>query len=126
MALSKEAWKQRVDAACALHGMDLSDLPDFDGLPQRAAARAGHASDNYQPNHSLALRLAEELELPVEWFEAEDWRPLVSAKAEAGLAGELQSVKTELLAGLSEVRRGLEALNKPQGRDERGSASGNK
>lgn len=86
MALSKAEWKRRVEAAAALHGWELKDLIDpvaelaGDNFPRNAAARAGHESDNYQPNHALALILAELLGVPVEWFEEEDWRAVLQRR----------------------------------------------
>lgn len=106
MALGKAEWRKRVAAACALHGIDLSELPRFEGLPQDAARRAGHPSDDYLPNHSLALALADELGLPVDWFEAEDWRPLIRSSAQAAAESpatrlDLAALKAELLADLA-------------------------
>lgn len=75
MALGKAEWRRRVAAACALHGIDLADLDELEGLPKHAARRAGHKSDTYQPNHALAVMLAERLDLPVGMFEDEGWRP---------------------------------------------------
>jgi len=87
MTLSKAEWKRRVEAALVLRGEELGDLKQpvhAKGLPVNAAARAGHDSDSYMPSHALALVVAELTELPVAWFEDEDWRPLISEAREAG------------------------------------------
>lgn len=117
MALSKAEWRRRVAAACALHGIDLADLNDMEGLPKHAARRAGHDSDDYRPNHALALALAERLELPVDWFEAEDWRPLVRPAAQAAAESpatrrDLAALKAELLEGLARDSAAQDVLRK--------------
>lgn len=107
MALSKNEWRRRVQAICVLNGMELSDLSDVvrrHGLPKNAAARAGHESDTYMPNHALALVLAEELEVPTTWFESEEWRPLL------GAAGGSPVTKDDLDAGLSELNEALDEI----------------
>lgn len=132
MALAKAEWRRRVGAACALHGLDLSDLADaFEGLPRDAARRAGHPSDDYSPNHALALALAERLELPVDWFEAEDWRPLVRSRLQA--AGEspatrldLAALKAELLEGRAgeSIARGAQQMQPAPAGSAEGSTGG--
>lgn len=102
MALSKSEWRRRVAAACELHGIDLKDLEALDdGLPKGAARRAGHPSDTYAPNHALAMILAERLELPLAWFEDEDWRPLI---------GDEPAIPAETKLGLARQQQGLDML----------------
>jgi hypothetical protein len=118
MALSKKEWKCRVDAALAVRGEELGDLkqPVNDkGLPVNAAARAGHESDSYAPNHALALVVAELTEFPVAWFEADDWRPVLSEGAAAVESqsddlGKLKAERSALLSTISQVRSEIEDL----------------
>lgn len=120
VTLSKDEWKRRVDAALSLRGEELGDLRHVvkeKGLPLNAAARAGHDSDAYEPNHALALVLAEITELPVAWFEVEDWRSLISEEAVAAgdpgdEAGKLKAERSLLLSMIAQVRSELEDLRK--------------
>jgi hypothetical protein len=120
MTLSKAEWKRRVDAALVLRGEELGDLKQpvhEKGLPVNAAARAGHDSDSYMPSHALALVVAEITELPVAWFEVEDWRPLISEEAGAAMEsdeeiGKLKAERSVLLSTIAQVRSELEDLRK--------------
>jgi hypothetical protein len=118
MALSKTEWKRRVDAALVLRGEELGDLKQpvhEKGLPVNAAARAGHDSDSYLPSHALALVVAEITELPVAWFEDEDWRQLISEARAAGPDQEIEALtqqRSVLISTVLQVRTELERLQK--------------
>jgi hypothetical protein len=114
MGLSKDEWKRRLEAALALRDKELSDLKyavHEQGLPVNAAARAGHASDTLQPSHALAVVVAELLDMPVAWFEDEEWRTLVTEPPAEGeealvaLVRRLAERQSVLLSRLESVQR---------------------
>lgn len=110
MALDKAEWRRRVAAACELHGIDLKDV-ELEGLPKGAARAAGHESNHTVfPNHTLALALAERFDLPVAWFEEEDWRPLVGEEQPMPPAAELGLKRQQ--QGLDMMREGLMRIGK--------------
>lgn len=137
MTLSKAEWRKRVKAAAALHGWELSDLNEpvarmaGKGTPIDAARRAGHESDDsYGPNHALALILAELLEVPVAWFEEEDWRPLLRESPEVAAAESpvtmetFLQAKTEVLQAVEEARIDLGGQRRKQPPDESTGGAG--
>lgn len=108
MAIGKAEWSRRLDAALALRGRDLKDLPDVKGFAKKAAARAGHDSDDYEPSEMLAVATAKELGLPVEWFTAEDFDQWINRASEEPqwqehLVGEFRNRHAQLLSKLSQV-----------------------
>lgn len=108
MALSKAEWERRLKAILTLKGMDLADLKHVvheHGLPVNAAARAGHESDELMPSDALALVVARILDVPVSWFEAEDWRSQITPARAADDA--LQSLRLELLKEIRGLRSEL-------------------
>lgn len=116
-ALSKRQFRRRVAALCELQGIDLGDLDSVTavrGLPVGAAKRAGHESDKYQPNHALNLVLAEYFDVPVEWFENEEWRGLINTEPplppQAVAAMKRQETQVAMLTEATETLRRLEAL----------------
>lgn len=122
MGLGKEEWDRRLKAGLALNDMTLVDLRAEllrHGLPADSAARAGRPADPYQPNHALAMVVAEVLGMPTAWFEAEDWRPLLSEPTEAeslATAADLEVAVGVLNEGLAELHKEIGAVRTTLGR----------
>jgi hypothetical protein len=87
MALTKPQFKRRLDAALALSGLKRSELPALlveRGIKGHSAARAGHPSDDYQPNEALAVALGKILGLGQDWFEEPNLGKLIEGAIEGG------------------------------------------
>lgn len=121
MALSSEEFRRRVVAAAALKGWDLDDLQaplEERQFPKHAAARAGRSSDSYMAGRALILVLADILDVPEEWFTAEDVYELIAAPAaeatDATSAAPATSGGGRVGEKAREVAEGLKSS--PQGR----------
>ncbi len=115
MAIPKAQWQRRLRAALELRGMDLKDLPHIEGFSKKAAARANRDRDDYLASEPLAEAVAKVLELPPEWFTAENFSAVVSrGGGQPGAADELRAQVRDLAGGqalllveLEKVQRSL-------------------
>lgn len=112
MALPPTELSKRIKAAAALHGWSMRQVRDE--LQTYGADRllAERIASGKLPARQAALdTLASFFGLPVAWFEAEDWRPLISSgeAARPGLA-EIQAGQNDLLAGLMGLGEAVESL----------------
>jgi len=122
MPLSKTDYKRRLDAALALNDMTLDEVDvilasDEWRMGQEAASRPGRPSDKREPGRGLSGALGQILGVGEAWFEAEDWRPILSEGAAAAEGrseeiGELKAQRSVLLSTISLVRSELEELRK--------------
>jgi hypothetical protein len=118
MGLSKKEFRNRVLAAAALHGLGLRTLRDH--LEEFGADRTLAESlinDPAKRKPKQLRDLTEALEVPAAWFEAPDWRSLISEGAAAAEAkgdeiGELKAQRSVLLSTIAQVRSELEDLRK--------------
>src|SRR4051794_27613173 len=100
MPLSKAEYKKRLSAALALNGRTLDEIdavlatPEW-GMGEEAASRAGRPKDEKRnPSRSLSKALGQILQVGEEWFEAEDWRPLIEG-SEAGERRVVEELTTQ-------------------------------
>jgi hypothetical protein len=120
MPLPKADYKRRLDAALALNGTTLDQidatLEEHWGLGKEAASRAGRPSDKREPSQSLSVALGRELGVGEAWFEAPDWRAVLSEGAAAAETGDdlekLKAQRSVLLSTIAQVRSELEDLRK--------------
>lgn len=119
MGQFKNRLDERITAAAALHGWGKRDLRAQLAKAEVEMLLAEDIIKGKKPLKGRNLRdLCDVLEVPPAWFEAEDWRPLLSEPAEAdSRLKSLVAQRTELLATVAQVRKELEALRKTQGLD---------
>lgn len=96
MAIAKAQWARRLKAGLEIQGIHLADLPDIEGFPKRAAARAAHPSDSYMASDPLARSVADQLDLPAEWFTAPDFSAWLSSLRQPAEPAALERIEAGL------------------------------
>lgn len=96
MALPQEELRRRIVAAAALHGWGLRQLREELGRIGAQKLLADRMISGAIPQSRANITvLADLLEVPREWFEAEDWRTLIRAPR-APSREELEDVAREI------------------------------
>jgi hypothetical protein len=107
MPLSKDEFKNRVQAAAALHGLGMRALRDFLAEKEADKTLAETLIKDPAARTKKPMReLSEALEVPPAWFEADDWRSLIfgdtslaEALRVARDAGELTGANAKEMGG---------------------------
>jgi len=95
MALPQEELRRRIVAAAALHGWGLRQLREELGRIGAQKLLADRMISGAIPQSRANITvLADLLEVPREWFEVEDWRTLIRARAPS--REELEDVAREI------------------------------
>lgn len=116
VALTGEELRKRIVSAAALHGWGLRGLRDRleDYGANRHMAERMIAGKVPRTRANLDA-LAAVLEVPCEWFEDEDWRPLIRVNEgvdPAMLDQAVEGLRTELLARLAQQSGSQEGQRK--------------
>lgn len=126
MALSGDELRRRIVSAAALHGWGLRELRDqLEAYGANKHMAEGMIAGKVPQNRANMDALGAVLDVPVDWFEAEDWRPLLRTSAQAEAESpvtqlDLAAMKAELLADLA---TGLETRDAQHRRPERGDSA---
>lgn len=81
MPLSREELKRRINAAAALNGWKMNDLPDkLEAFGAQKHLAAGLADGRLEPRPAALSTLAGFFNVPVMWFTSEDWTSLVNGE----------------------------------------------
>ncbi len=117
MGLSKEEFANRVTAAASLHGLGMRELrTHLEKFGANKTLAEALISDETKRKPKQLRDLAEALEVPIAWFEAEDWRDLINAEGAAGASPQVEDLMAQrsvLLSTFEQVRVELEDLRKP-------------
>lgn len=125
MPLTDEEFRNRVKAAAALHGLgikaDLRTYLDARELDKGLATKLIEKPEERRPKPLKDL--SDALEVPIAWFEKEDWRSMIYAEGSPTLK-ELVDERDLARLALGELRDELGTLRRDQPPDEEPATGG--
>lgn len=130
--ISKEQWKERLDAALALRGVDKTKLHlelapvveahprRFERYPVSNPAKASRMGDETLPTERMIAIVALALRVPEDWFLADDFDAWLARPSAGAPVAQTILADSDLAEALAELGEAQQQLQRVQGRLMRG------